>query len=108
MKHKGLKSYNLGSEILNTKDLVKVNLVSKSDYAYLIDWDDYNSPAALAYLQSKEIIAYSAFKPLTINTNESIKSFNYGTILIPVSKQKISSDKLYTLVLDAQKKYSVQ
>ena len=107
MKHKGLKSYNLGSEILNTKDIVKVNLVSKSDYAYLIDWDDYNSPAALAYLQSKEIIAYSAFKPLTINTNESIKSFNYGTILIPVSKQKISSDKLYTLVLDAQKKYSV-
>jgi hypothetical protein len=107
MKHKGLKSYNLGAEILDSKDIVKNKWVSKSNYAYLMDWDDYNSPAALAYLQSNGVITYSAFKPLTVKTNESVKSFNYGTILIPVSKQKIASDKLYSIVLNAQRKYNV-
>jgi len=107
LKYKGLKSVNLGEEITSTNNLVNVSKVQQSSYAYVIDWDDYNATAALYYIQSKGIKVASAFKPFSINTSNGNKSFNYGSIMIPVSKQKKSSDEVYKIVKDAQKKYNV-
>jgi len=74
-----------------------------------MDWDDYNSPAALNHLQKNGIITYSAFKPFTIKVNgtNTSKKFNYGSVLIPVSKQKISSDKIFDIINEIQNKYEV-
>ncbi len=107
MKAKGLKSVRLGKEITNTEGMISNATVSKTNYAYVLDWDDYNAPAALYYLQSKGIKASSAFKPFSIETNAGNKSFNYGTVMIPVSKQKLSSDEVYTIVKEAQQKFNV-
>ena len=109
MKSKKLKSYTAESEVLSTKDLVKNVKVNKSNYSYILDWDDYNSVATLNYLQKNNLITYSAFKPFSVKVNEtkSIKNFNYGSILIPVSKQKISSEKLYEIIKTAQEKFNV-
>lgn len=107
LKYKGLKSASLGEEVTTTDGLVKVAKVQQSDYAYIIDWDDYNAPAALYYIQSKGVKVASAFKPFSINTNNGNQSFNYGSIMIPVSKQKKSSDEVYEIVLEAQSKYDV-
>ncbi|MDA8904165.1 zinc carboxypeptidase, partial [bacterium] len=41
------------------------------------------------------------------NEISGIKNFNYGSILIPVSKQKISSEKLYEIIKTAQEKFNV-
>jgi hypothetical protein len=108
MKYQGLKTANLAEEITSTESLNKVTSVPKSDYAYIMDWDDYYAPSALFYMQSKGIIAASAFKPFTSKTNTGNKDFNYGSIMIPVSKQqKLSSDKVYEIVRDAQNKFKV-
>ena len=108
MKYRGLKSVNLGEEITSTEDLNKVNAVPKSEYAYIMDWDDYYAPSALYYMQSKGIIAASAFKPFSSKTNMGNKDFGYGSIMIPVSKQqKLTSDKVYEIVSEAQKKFNV-
>ena len=109
MKSKKLKSFTAESEVLSTKDLVKNVKVNKSNYSYILDWDDYNSVATLNYLQKNNLITYSAFKPFSVKVNEtkSIKNFNYGSILIPVSKQKISSEKLYEIIKTAQEKFNV-
>ena len=109
MKSKKLKSYTAESEVLSTKDLVKNVKVNKSNYSYILDWDDYNSVATLNYLQKNNLITYSAFKPFSVKVNEtkSIKNFNYGSILIPVSKQKISSEELYEIIKTAQEKFNV-
>jgi hypothetical protein len=107
MQYKGLKSASLGEEITSTTNLVTVATVPKSEYAYIMDWDDYYAPSALYYLQSKGIKVSSAFKPFSISTNAGNKSFNYGTIMIPVSKQKKSSADVYKIVAEAQKKYNV-
>jgi hypothetical protein len=108
MKYQGLKTANLAEEITSTESLNKVTSVPKSDYAYIMDWDDYYAPSALFYMQSKGIIAASAFKPFTSKTNAGNKDFNYGSIMIPVSKQqKLSSDKVYEIVRDAQNKFKV-
>jgi hypothetical protein len=109
MKSKKLKNFNIESEVLSTNNLVKNVKVNKSEYSYILDWDDYNSVATLNYLQKNNLITYSAFKPFSVKVNETsgIKSFNYGSILIPVSKQKISSEKLYKIIKTAQEKFNV-
>ena len=109
MKSKELKSFIGESEIKSTEGFVKNLKTNKSNYAYILDWDDYNSPAALNHLQKNGIITYSAFKPFTIKVNgtNSVKKFNYGSLLIPVSKQKISSDKLFEIISEIQNKYEV-
>ena len=109
MKSKKLKSFFGESEIKSTENFIKNIKVNKSNYAYILDWDDYNAAAALNLLQKNEIITYSAFKPFSIKVNgtKSIKKFNYGSVLIPVSKQNISSEKLFSIVKEMQEKYDV-
>ena len=109
MKSKKLKSFFGESEIKSTENFIKNIKVNKSSYAYILDWDDYNAAAALNLLQKNEIITYSAFKPFSVKVNgtKSIKKFNYGSVLIPVSKQNISSEKLFLIVKEMQEKYDV-
>mgnify|MGYP001479729709 CR=1 FL=1 len=109
MKSKKLKNFNLGAEVTSTENLVNNSSVKKSNYAYILDWDDYNSPAALNHLQKNDIVTYSAFKPFEIKVNgtNSSKKFDYGSILIPVSKQTVSSEKLFDLVKTMQEKFDV-
>ena len=80
MKSKKLRSFISESEITDTDNLIKNLQVNKSDYAYIIDWNDYNSPAALNHLQKNDIVTYSAFKPFKIkvdNANKGVQ-FNMG------------------------------
>ena len=107
MKAKGLKSISLGTEITDTDHLISNPSVTKTNYAYILDWDDYNAPAALYYMQSKGIVGASAFKPFSIATNAGNKNFNYGTVMIPVSKQQLSSSEVFTIVREAQQKFNV-
>jgi hypothetical protein len=107
MQAKGLKSVRLGEEITSTKNWEQPESVTKTDYAYLMDWDDYNAPAALHYLQQKGIQAAVGFKPFTSKTNVGEKSFNYGSVMIPVSKQRLTSSEVFNLIREAQQKFSV-
>ncbi len=107
LNYRGLKTTNLGEEITTTDNLVSVSKVKQSNYAYIIDWDDYNAPAALYYIQSKDVTVASAFKPFSIKISNENKNFNYGSLMIAVSKQKKSSNEIYKIVKDAQNKYNV-
>ena len=103
MQSKGLTSIRLGEEITSTSNLDQPTPIIQTDYAYLLDWDDYNAPAALNYLQHQGLKASTAFKPFTAKTNVGERSFNYGTVMIPVSKQKLSSAEIFQIIQDAQK-----
>jgi hypothetical protein len=107
MPYKGLKSSKLGEEVTANFSFISNPEVTKSEYAYIIDWDDYNAPALLYYIQSKGIKASSAFKKFSANTNAGTKAFNYGAVMIPMSKQTLSSTEIYTIIKAAQKKYNV-
>ena len=97
-----------GDEVNNIDDLFEVNKFPKSNYAYIIDSQDYNIPAIIYNLLDNEIFTSSAFKPLTIRTSDGIKDFNYGSIIIPLSIQKkLNSDELYKKMQKIQKKYNV-
>ena len=109
MKHKALRSFDLNKVNIVDEDLVSNSKVSKSNYAYILDWDDYNSPAALNHLHKNGVISYSAYKPFSIkvNNDNSVRNFNYGTVMVPVSKQKVDSEKLFEVVKSTQEKFSV-
>ena len=107
MQAKGLKSVRLGEEITSTKNLINLPSVIKTEYAYLLDWDDYYAPAALNYLQKKGIKVSAAFKRFSAKTNAGEKDFNYGTIMIPVSKQSLSPGEVFAVVKEAQEKFNV-
>ncbi|MDT0606944.1 M14 family zinc carboxypeptidase [Croceitalea rosinachiae] len=107
IKYKPVTSLNLGDKITSTADLVKTSAVQKTDYAYIVDYDDYNATAALNYLQKNGIVVSSAFKPFTTKTNKGQTTFNYGTLVIPVSLQKKDTDKVFELVQKAQQKFQV-
>ncbi|MGB5481804.1 MAG: hypothetical protein WBM91_12060 [Eudoraea sp.] len=81
--------------------------MQKSSYAYIIDWDDYNAPAVLNFLQTKKLVLSSAFKPFTTTIDNTSKSFNYGALILPISLQKKDADEVYKWVLEAQEKYQV-
>ena len=75
--------------------------VPESNYAYLIEWDEYYAPKALNYLLEKDIYVNSAFKKFSIETNEGLKSYGYGTLMIPVSRQEVTPDIVHAYVEEA-------
>ncbi|WP_299320137.1 M14 metallopeptidase family protein [uncultured Maribacter sp.] len=107
MKYKSTNAPNLGDKITETENLISISPVQKSDYAYVMDWDDYNAPAALVYLQKKGIVASSAAKLFSIKTKKDTKKFNYGAVLVPVSLQKEDAAAVYKSIKEAQEKFDV-
>ena len=67
---------------------------AKSDYAYLFEWDDYNTPKLLFQILKRGLRAKVAMKPFSFNG----KLYNYGTILIPANNQKKSIDSIHELL----------
>ena len=96
-----------GNKLTSTESLIKITPVTKTEYAYLIDYDDYNAIAMLHHLQANGITVASSFKPFTLDTSSGKKAFNYGTLIVPVSLQKKSSKEVFTSLLKAQQKYQV-
>ncbi len=107
MKHRPVTNLNLGEKITSTEGLVDVAPVQKSNYAYVIDYDDYNAVAALNFLQSKKLVVSAAFKPFTTTINDKAKKFNYGALVVPVSLQKKNADEVYSIIQQAQQKFNV-
>lgn len=107
MKYSPVTSLNLGEKITSASNLVSNDPVQASDYAYVIDYDDYNATAALNFLQAKGIVVSSSFKPFTVQTTSGKKEFNFGTLVIPVSLQKKSENEVFKLVERAQEKFQV-
>jgi len=69
-----------------------------SDYAYLINWADYNASRALYQLQQAGVLAKVAFKGFTVNNNGTLQDYEPGTLVIPVGWQKVSPDSLYRVI----------
>ena len=107
MKYKPTNTTNLGEKIESTDNLVSVADVQKSDYAYIIDWDDYNAPAVLNNLQENGLVVSSSFKPFSLKIGNQTKNFNYGTLVLPVSLQKKTSEEIFSILKKAQQKYQV-
>ena len=70
---------------------------NRSEYAYAFEWDEYYSPRALFRLLDSDIRAKVASLPFSSVTTEGQKTFDYGTILVPLGVQD-DQNKVHELV----------
>lgn len=68
--------------------------------AYLTSYTDYNASKALFALLQKGVVVKTAFKPFAASVGNGNKTFGYGSLIVPVAGQPISSDSLYKLIRD--------
>lgn len=88
----------LGQKLDNVTPERKTVQGGKSDYAYLIEWDQFYSPAALYELLQSGIAVKAAMTTFEMNINGAAKKLPGGTLLIPVQRQKQDADKLFAVL----------
>ncbi len=66
------------------------NTYAKNAIAYAFNWSDGNAPAALNYLQQKNIMAKVASKAFSTKINRKNIDFKPGAIIVPVNKDNQS------------------
>lgn len=84
---KSLSAINPGKGMLNA---------SPQDYAWLLDWRDFEAPAALHVLQSGNIISKVATRGFTQTIRGKQVFFPAGTIVIPRQLQSVEPEKIFS------------
>ncbi len=80
----------------------------KSEYAYLLEWDELYAPAAVNEMLNAGLILKVATNKFDIAISNGNKKFDYGTILIPVMSQKESSETVAVMVRAMAEKYRLK
>lgn len=101
-------SFTKGARITAAELTVKPPAVSKSTYAYLMEWNDYYAPKALWLLLNNKVFVKAAYKPFAASVGSSKRNFGYGTLVIPVTDQNLSADDVHRLVSEASQLSSVE
>lgn len=108
MPHAVVKQNLLGNKVTSENFDTEGIAVSKAAYAYLADWADYNTPIFLHELQEAGVFVKTTLSPFTAQTQTGEKSFGYGSLLIAVTDQKLSSSALYEAVQKAAQKAQIK
>ncbi|WP_323788615.1 M14 family metallopeptidase [Psychroserpens sp.] len=88
-----ISTTNAGTKVEDLQ--MKTGLVSaKSNYAYLMEWHEYYAPKALNAILGSGLRAKVGKRQFTTNG----KTYDYGTILIPVQNQNKSAEDLHTFL----------
>lgn len=66
----------------------------KSNYAYLFEWHEYYTPKVLNAVLEKGLRAKVAKERFQMAS----KSYDYGTVMIPVQRQSLNPDEIHTLL----------
>ena len=84
---------NAGAKIENLEKPTVENL-SKSSYAYLMDWHPYEAPKALNQILQKGLRAKVSMRPFGAEGRQ----FDYGTVMIPVQNQELNETELFNFL----------
>lgn len=95
--------YTKGEKVKAEDIVAKPAPVAKSDYAYLIEWNEYYAPKALYHLLENKVFVKAAFKPFVAVVNGVKKNFGYGTLVVSVADQNLSQEEVYTYIKEASK-----
>ena len=108
IKYQASKTDQRSVQISDLAQLPKSQPLEASNYAYVVDAQDYNVPAMIHGLQKEGVVVSVAFKPFSTKSHLGTFDFSYGTLVIPVSVQKMDRDRLYVLLQKLQDKWSIQ
>jgi len=89
---------NAGPQI-NKLEALQGNVSGKSNYAYLFEWNEYYTPKALNTIVEKGLRAKVAKSPFTLEG----KTYDYGTIMVPVQNQDLNASELHAFLANVAK-----
>ncbi|MGB5555164.1 MAG: M14 family zinc carboxypeptidase [Flavobacteriaceae bacterium] len=92
-----------GAEITELQPVVG-SVDNKSNYAYLFASNGYYTPKALNTITQKGIRAKVAKMPFVLEG----KSYDYGTIMIPVQNQELDVDELHAFLTEVAQESQLQ
>ncbi|WBL21606.1 M14 family metallopeptidase [Zunongwangia sp. HRR-M8] len=78
--------------------------VEKSDYAYVMEWHDYNAPKALNMILNKGLRAKVAMQEFGTKN----KQYDYGSIMIPVQNQKLNKEELFDFIKNVAESSNIE
>lgn len=99
---------SMGKKLESVEKVLGKLPAARSNIGYLIEWSDYFAPAALYELLDKGVIVKVVSNPMEIEIEGSKRKFNYGTLLVPVSMQSISSEQLHAMISSVTGKYGLR
>ena len=110
MKYQSLaKVPTLGEQVTKQTNLVSVTGLDKSDYAYIIPYDDYYAPALLYQLKNHGLVVKVATKPFSSKIGGEQVDFHRGALLVPVKDQyDLDPSTVYQWVKGASEKFAVK
>ena len=91
LDHSEINSLDGAANELLSLPVLKGKVDRQSKYAYLFEWHEYYSPKALNQILKKDLRVKVAKSPFTLDG----KSYDYGTIMIPVANQELDATALY-------------
>lgn len=86
---------NAGPEITDLTPIAG-SVSGQSNYAYLFEWNEYYTPKALNTIVENGIRAKVAKSKFTLEG----KSYDYGTIMVPVQNQKLNPSELHQFLTE--------
>ncbi|MGB1043800.1 MAG: zinc carboxypeptidase, partial [Flavobacteriaceae bacterium] len=89
-----INNLDIAGEAVQSLQMTEGSVSAKSNYAYLFEWHEYYTPKALYQILSKGIRAKVAKSPFELNG----KTYDYGTIMVPVVGQNKSKEELFELM----------
>lgn len=94
----GFDNALFGKEIVGlSPDMNPLPTVPMSQYAYLMEWDNYYAPKALYHIQKAGIRTKVFRDGMTLGD----KKYQPGTIMIPVQNQVLSPEKIHAVLAEA-------
>ncbi len=110
MKYESLaKTPALGEQVTKETNFVSVAVLDKSDYAYIIPYDDYYAPALLYDLKNHGLVVKVSTKPFSSKIKGEKIDFHRGALLVPVNDQyDLDPASVYQWVKEASNKFAVK
>ncbi|HUH33329.1 MAG TPA: M14 family metallopeptidase, partial [Daejeonella sp.] len=71
---------------------------TKSEYAYLFEWNEFYAPKMLNSLLKAGVRAKVSQRNFTMNVSTGSRNFDYGTILVQATNQSMGAEELYQLL----------
>jgi len=89
-----VRDLSIAGEALTKIERPEVRTVEKAAYAYLFEGHGYLSPKAIYQLLDAGVRVKVGMQPFSIEG----RSYDYGSIMVPVANQAVSENELYALM----------
>ncbi len=77
------------------------NAITRSNYAYMVEWKDYDAPGILYRLQQRGLQTKVATNSFEAITDKGKRKFTYGDILVPVQNQGKTAEEVFSIMQGA-------